>query len=221
MSTKTLETTKELLEINKNILNNLDEKSLNTIQHFAEKTLKLDIENKALSEGDKAPNFKLRNATGLNIELREVLNTKPVVLTFYRGIWCPYCNAELRGIQRELPEIKALGAEVIAISPQLPEQSLGVKERNSIDFEVLSDIGNKIAKNFGLVFELENEILALYKEKFDLNLELFNGTEGKSQLPVPATYVISQDSTIQKAYINSDYTKRLDPQDIVEYLETL
>ena len=144
-----------------------------------------------------------------------------MILTFYRGNWCPYCNAELRGFQRELPEMKALGAEVLAISPQKPSFSEDMQEQHQLEFEVLSDIGNKIAKDFGLVFQVSDEILNLYNDKFSLDLKKYNGEEGSRELPIPATYIISPEAKILNSYINPDYSKRFDPEAIVEFLETL
>jgi peroxiredoxin len=149
-----------------------------------------------------------------------LLETGPVVVTFYRGGWCPYCNIELRGLQRALPEIKQLGASLIAISPQLPDNSLSTEEKNSLTFPVLSDIGNVIARRFGIAFRLPDELLKTY-EDFNHGLEKKNGKEGALELPMPATFLLGKDGTALLAFVDEDYTKRLDPEVILATLREL
>jgi peroxiredoxin len=114
----------------------------------------------ALAVGDIAPSFTLQNANRREVSLSEVLRKGPAVITFYRGGWCPYCNIQLRAYQQALPEIAALGGQIIAISPQLPDGSLSVAEKNELEFEVLSDVGNRAARSFGLVYSLPEELRA-------------------------------------------------------------
>jgi peroxiredoxin len=142
-----------------------------------------------------------------------------VVVVFYRGGWCPYCNLHLRGFQRRLQEFRELGAKIVAISPQLPDNSLSTKEKDELEFPVLSDVGNKVARQFGIVFELSDELVALYRQ-LGHALEDFNGTAGKSELPVPATFLVDQSGMIRLAHVDVDYTRRLDPDDIIEVLKT-
>jgi peroxiredoxin len=122
-------------------------------------------------------------------------------------------------LQRSLPEIKSLGAELVTISPQLPDNSLSTAEKLALDFEVLSDVGNKVARDFGLVFKLTEKMQEIYKN-FGIDLVLANGDQSY-ELPVPATYVIAQDSIIQLASADPDYTNRLDPQIIIAELHKL
>ena len=171
MPTQALLTTSELNEINHKVISSLDELTLKTLQKNTEELIKSKIAEQALKEGDKVKNFALTNSKNEEIKFTDLLSkNKPIVMTFYRGNWCPYCNAELRGFQRELPEMKALGAEVIAISPQKPVMSLEMQEQHQLDFDVLSDVGNLVAKDFGLVFKLDAELLDLYINKFHLQL---------------------------------------------------
>jgi peroxiredoxin len=142
-----------------------------------------------------------------------------VVLVFYRGGWCPYCNLHLRGFQRRLEAFRELGATIVAISPQLPDNSLSTKEKNELAFPVLSDVGNKVARKFGIVFELSDELVELYR-KFGHALEDFNGADGSRELPVPATFLLDGESTIRLAHVDVDYTRRIDPDDVIEMLKT-
>ncbi|MDH3391733.1 MAG: redoxin domain-containing protein [Desulfobulbaceae bacterium] len=125
----------------------------------------------------------------------------------------------MRSLQRSLPEIKSLGAELVTISPQLPDNSLSTAEKLALDFEVLSDVGNKVARNFGLVFKLTEKMQEIYKN-FGIDLVLANGDQSY-ELPIPATYVIAQDSIIQLASADADYTNRLDPEIIIAELYKL
>ncbi|NET68211.1 MAG: AhpC/TSA family protein [Moorea sp. SIO1G6] len=177
------------------------------------------IVDNSLNVGDKAPNFTLPNAVGKLVELQDLLATGAVVISFYRGQWCPYCNLELRALQQILPQIQKLGATLVAISPQTPDNSLSTTEKNHLTFEVLSDVGNKIAKEFGLVFTVPEELRPVY-QNFGIDLPAHNGDE-TFELPIAATYVINPDGTITHALVDLDYTKRLDPEEIVSALQTL
>jgi peroxiredoxin len=128
------------------------------------------LRSTAVKEGDCVDDFILMDAHGRPVQLKQLLETGPVVVTFSRGGWCPYCNIELRGLQRALPQIKELGASLIAISPQLPDNSLSTEEKNSLTFPVLSDVGNVIAQRFGIAFRLPDELLKSY-EDFNHGLE--------------------------------------------------
>ncbi|NET07115.1 MAG: AhpC/TSA family protein [Symploca sp. SIO2B6] len=177
------------------------------------------IVNKSLKVGDVAPNFVLSNAVGYPVELQSLLKAGPVVISFYRGQWCPYCNLELRALQQSLPEIKALGATLVTISPQTPDNSLSTVEKNELTFEVLSDMGNRVAREFGLVFTIPEELRSIY-EGFGIDLPANNGDES-FELPIPATYVIASDQKIAHAFVDADYTKRLDPAEILAALKQL
>ena len=122
-------------------------------------------------------------------------------------------------MQRSLPEIKSFGAELVAISPQLPDNSLSTAEKLALEFEVLSDVGNKVAKKFGIVFKLTEKIQEIYKN-FGIDLPAANGDQS-FELPIPATYVVAQNSIVSFAYIDADYTNRLDPETIIIELQKL
>lgn len=176
------------------------------------------VEN-SLKVGEKIPNIQLPNAVDKVVELQTLLKSGPVVITFYRGQWCPYCNLELRTLQKYLPKIQELGAQLVAISPQTPDNSLSTTDQNELSFEVLSDEGNQVAKKLGLVFTIPEELRPIYQE-FGIDLPAHNGDE-TFELPIPATYIVDSNGTIVKAFVEADYTKRLDPEEIIETLQNL
>ena len=173
----------------------------------------------AINVGDTAPDFAIPNAAGKSIVLTDLLKSGPVVLTFYRGGWCPYCNIQLRAYQSVLPQISALGARLVAISPQLPDTSLDTVNKNTLTFDVLSDVGNEVARSYGLVYSLPDEIRAALRSN-NKALPSINGDESW-ELPVPATYVIARDRLVALAYIEVDYRKRLEPEALIRCLKSL
>ena len=175
------------------------------------------ISDRALQAGDTIPNFVLPNATGKSVDIQDILSSGLVIISFYRGGWCPYCNLELRALQQWLPEIKAYGGTLVAISPQTPDNSLSTIEKNELTFEVLSDVGNLIAHKFGLVFIVPEALRPIYQE-FGIDLPKTNGDE-TFELPIPATYVVNSDGVIIDAFVNADYTERQDPEEIINILK--
>lgn len=174
----------------------------------------------ALKAGGTAPDFILPDAHGEPVRLHSLLKDGPVVVVFYRGGWCPYCNLHLRGFQRRLQEFQALGARIVAISPQLPDNSLSTQEKNELAFHVLSDVGNKVARQFGIVLELSGELLKLYR-LFGHALEDFNGETGRKELPVPGTFLLDLKGVVRLAHVDVDYTRRLDPDNVIDFLKAL
>lgn len=174
----------------------------------------------AAKTGDTAPDFTLQNSRGQAVTLSEELKKGPVVLTWYRGGWCPYCNVQLAAYQQFLPQIEELGAQLIAVSPELPDKSLTTVEKNGLRFTVLSDSGLKIARKYGLVFELTPEVEKLYAGFF--SMQEYNGPDAaKNELPLAATYVIAPDGKITWSFLEADYTKRAEPRDIVIALDAI
>jgi len=174
---------------------------------------------KALKTGNHAPDFSLPNPAGRPVSLAGLLRGGPAVVTFYRGGWCPYCNLQLRAYQQVLGEITALRAKLVAISPQLPDGSLSTAEVNQLSFDVLSDVGNHVARSFGLVYSLPDELRAALTS----NNKALPGINGDDswELPLPATYVVAPDHKIALAEIELDYRERLEPVAIVAALRTL
>jgi peroxiredoxin len=171
----------------------------------------------ALKTGDRAPPFVLTNAKGTVVDIKSLLARGPVIVTFYRGGWCPYCNLELRAFQEILPEIKAIGASLVAISPEKPDDTLSTAEKNALDFEVLSEVGQKVGGAFGLVYTFSDDLKWAYRE-FGLDIPSKNGTD-EWALPISATYVIGQDGQIVYAYTDADYRDRAEPAEVLRLLK--
>lgn len=176
------------------------------------------IAENSLKQGGRFPSFALPNAVGEEVTLESLLTKGAVVISFYRGGWCPYCNMELRALQQALPEIEAKGATLVAISPETPDSSLSTKEKNELSFEVLSDRNNTFAKQLGLVFTLPEELRPIYNG-FGINIPAYNG-DSTFELPLPATYVLAADGSVIYSFASADYTERLDPTEIIKALDS-
>ena len=177
------------------------------------------IAQRALKAGDRAPDFRLPDARGGYERLKDLLSAGPVVVSFYRGGWCPYCNLELRALQKVLPEITGLGATLVVISPETPDESLSTAEKNALAFPVLSDADSATAKSFGITYDLAKELRPIYTRSGHA-LPDKNGDESWV-LPIPATYVIDRDGTITLAFVDVDYRNRLEPAEILGALQSL
>jgi peroxiredoxin len=165
----------------------------------------------AAKAGDAFPaSSNLRDVHDRPFDLQALIAAKPVILTFYRGGWCPYCNLELRAYQALLAAIHAEGAELVAVSPELPDHSLTTAEKNDISFTVLSDVGGELASSLGIRFTLSDAVRPFY-EKAGHALPERNGDRAWA-LPMPATFVIQRGGRIAEAFIEPDYRKRLDPK---------
>lgn len=173
---------------------------------------------KAVMGGDKAPDFTLPNQEGKKVHLYELLKKGPVVLQWYRGGWCPYCNIQLRALNEALDEIKSAGGTLVAISPQLPDQSVLVATKNTLRFDVLSDVQNKVAKKYNLVVPMKEKVGDILKQHIDF--KKYHGDDSM-ELPFPASYVIDQEGNIQFAFIDPDYKLRAEPQDIIDALKAI
>ena len=181
-------------------------------------TLYAQDASKALKVGDKAKDFTLKNAQGKPVRLYSLLEKSNVVLTWYRGGWCPYCNLALKQLQDALPEIKAQGALLVALTPELPDSSLSTKEKHQLQFEVLSDLNNEVARTYGLVFKLDETTATRYEQGFQLSA--YNGNHS-AELPMPATYIIDQKGIIRYAFVEADYKQRANPKVIVGELKKI
>jgi peroxiredoxin len=173
----------------------------------------------SLAVGATAPDFSLPDAVGNKVTLSALLTEGPVVLSFYRGGWCPYCSIELRTLQARLPEITEAGGTLVAISPQTPDNSLSTAEKLELAFPVLSDAANTVARSYGLVFSLPKDLQELYYG-WGLDLTSANG-DATFELPLPATFVIGADGTVSWRFADANYTKRAEPDDIIAALRAL
>lgn len=171
---------------------------------------------RALKAGDKIPSFVLKDANGKTVSSSELLSQGLLVISFYRGVWCPYCNMELQALQEALPAFRDLGAQLVAISPQNAVNSRKSLRDNRLDFPILSDPGNETAAAFGLRFALPDYLIALYKSRKN-DLPVFNGDLSWT-LPMPGRFVIGQDGIIRYAEVNPDYTRRPEPSDMLPAL---
>lgn len=188
--------------------------------HRATAALKASgMAEKALTVGDKAPAFTLKDPDGKLVSSADLLAKGPLVVSFYRGIWCPYCNIELQALQEALPKIERLGAKLVAISPQTPVNSRKSARDNKLSFPILSDEKNDVAAAFNLRFALSDELVDLYK-MLKNDLPAINGDTSWT-LPMPARYVIAQDGTIAYAEVSPDYTYRPEPEDMLPVLKKL
>lgn len=221
--------TLENTEIETHLQDELNEKKANFEQKASDEKKRIyadgitsvknsGITESALNLGDKAVDFSLKNAKGEIITLYEELKKGPVVLTWYRGGWCPYCNITLHYLQEELPNFKAAGANLIALTPEKPDSSLSTIEKNELEFEVLSDLNNVVAKKYGIVFTLTPEVANAYQQSFDLHA--YNDSES-NELPMAATYVIDQNGIIRYAFLHEDYRNRAEPSDILKAIRSL
>ena len=173
----------------------------------------------ALEAGDTAPEFTLEDADGASVSSRELLARGPLVATFYRGVWCPYCNYDLQALEEVRSEIEARGASLVAISPQTPANSRKSRRDNKLDFPILSDPGAAVADEFGLRFSLPDDLIEVYRQ-FGADLAEVNG-DPSGVLPMPARYVIGMDGVIAYAEVNPDYTRRPDPSELLPVLDRL
>ena len=173
-----------------------------------------------LQEGEKAPDFSLTNAKDKTVRLSELLKQEKVVLTFYRGSWCPYCNLQLSHYQKSLDEIHDLGAELVAISSQTPDESLNVKEKNELNFEVLSDNGNMVARQYTTVFKnADAPVNTMTELGFDFDAHY---SDDSRELPIPAVFVIEKDSTVSFAKsLGGDYRNRVEASEIINHLKNV
>lgn len=193
--------------------------SKRTMDAATEKLRQSKITETAAKEGSFVPDFTLPNAFGSSFRLTDALEKGPVVLVFYRGGWCPYCNLQLHEYQKSLSRIRDLGAMLVAISPEAPENAEQTIKKGELAFEVLSDTNNRVGRSLGLVFGLPEDLKKLYKS-FGIDLEA-SQKNPDWELPVPATYVVGQDRKITWAFVDVDYKKRADTEDILSALRKL
>jgi len=172
--------------------------------------------DRALKVGDRAPVFALPDPDGVEVSSERLLQKGPLVVTFYRGVWCPFCNMELQALEAVAAEIGARGASLVAISPQTPANSRKAQRTHGLTFPILSDHGGAVANAFGLRFRLPDDLIAIYKAS-GADLARVNG-EPSWTLPMPARYIINPDGLIIYAEVNPDYTRRPEPADLLSIL---
>ncbi|ALV04519.1 peroxiredoxin-like family protein [Roseateles depolymerans] len=172
------------------------------------------IEARAMQVGARAPDVTLPDAMNRPVRLSDLWRRGSLVLIFYRGGWCPYCNLELRAWNEHLPSLKQMGGQLVAVSPQTPDHSLSTAQKNDLAYPVLSDSALQASEGFGLTFELPPQLIDLYS-RVGNDLPVLNGN-GRWELPVPATYVIDRDGRVVFAHIEADYRERAEPKMVLE-----
>ncbi|MGP4019737.1 peroxiredoxin-like family protein [Saccharopolyspora sp. 5N708] len=209
----------ELRALHENAPLVLPAEALETMRKGARELAESGLADRAVNVGERAPDFTLPATAGQEIALEELLANGPVVLAFYRGAWCPFCNLALRALQEHHESIAARGARLVAISPQVPDESLSLAEKQQLAFDVLSDIGSDVAKQYGIAFDLSDELGALY-DRLGFDLQRVNSGHART-LPLPATYVIDRTGIIRWAFVDTDYTVRAEPAEILAALDAL
>ena len=178
-----------------------------------------EMPDPGIKAGEKAPDFTLANAFGKTITLNDELKKGPVVLVFYRGAWCPFCNMHLHVLLKSLPEFKKYSAQLIIVTPQTPDKSAGQIKKDGYPFEVLSDLDSNVMKDYKLYFELSDDLVDVYK-KHKLDIEAFNG-KGRNVLPIPGSFVIDKSGIVRAMHAEADYKKRMEPADIINALKKM
>lgn len=174
----------------------------------------------ALKVGQQAPSFQLPNPKGQFVSFDDLIEKGPVIITFYRGDWCPYCNLQLNALRKRMAEIHSLGAQLIAISPQLPDGSMMKNDVDALDFIVLSDQDAGVASRYGVAWEVPDFLVEHMKVDRHLDLEKINNGNG-NVLPIPATFIVGIDKKISWRYVDVDYRTRSEPDDIINELKKI
>ncbi|WP_220497665.1 MULTISPECIES: peroxiredoxin-like family protein [unclassified Myroides] len=198
--------TQQIAELNENLAQQVPTEVLTRFGQSIEDLKKLQLEQRAIALGDPFPNFKLLNTENQIVELSELVRKGPVIISFFRGSWCPYCNLELRSFQNKQSSLAQQKTTVVAISPQLPAYNLELKQTHQLDFELLTDRDNLLAKQIGIAFQLQDYIIPIY-ETLGIDLPTFNGT-AQHELPIPAVFLLNQEGIVTYKFVDSNYMKR-------------
>ena len=192
---------------------------LATMAQATEDLIGSGIENRALKSGDIIADFELPDQHGRLRRLYDYLAESRVVLNIYRGGWCPYCNMEMKALHDVLPKIEASGARLIGMAPETPDRALTTAENHQMPIDILSDQGNQVSEQLGLVFTLPEALRESY-QKIGIDLPAYNGDDS-FRLPLPATYILDRGGKVLFDFVNADYTKRIEPDEILARLAAL
>ncbi len=206
----------QLDELTRKLRSLVPAERLATVERAAEELKTSGLAGRALKEGGQAPSFALPDGDGMMWRSEDLLRRGPLVLVFFRGRWCAYCNAQLAALQEVHKQIAAAGASLLAISPQTQKHSYMTRDMHHLRFPVLSDASNQVARNFGLVYRLPPELQALY-ESIYTKLPGYNG-DSSWELPLAATYVVRPDGIISSVRIDADWRQRPEPEEILQTL---
>jgi peroxiredoxin len=202
-----------LAEIRQNTRALLSPEHLAPVDRAVAELRRSGIADRILPVGAAAPTFELPDQNGKIVRLAELLQSCPLIVIFYRGRWCPYCVATLEMWQQYLPRVEAAGARLVAISPQKPQHTFFTADQHHLRFPVLSDAGNQVARQFGLVYRLPDYLEEHYRRVF-INLQNSNG-DSNWELPIPATYVVGSNGVIKYAFADADFTDRAEPEEVL------
>lgn len=206
----------QIEQLNQSLSSQLPQEILEAFGKSIEDLKTKNIEENSIQIGEEMPEFSLLNASGDLINSNEILKNGKMILAFYRGSWCPYCNLELKYLQGNLSRIKDKNTVLIAISPQSPDHSQTMIEKNELEFEVLTDTDNNFAKKLGITFQLQDFVLPYY-QNLEITLSDFNKNEDNI-LPVPAVFVINETGTIIYKFLDVNYMNRVDVEDLIQLL---
>jgi peroxiredoxin len=200
-------------------ISSLAEDQRNTVMAAGQRLAESDVAEHAIDADDTAPEFTLTDTAGRQFLLSDTLLHGPIVLSFYRGDWCPFCDLELKALAEREPEIRNLGARLVAVSPELHAQNQAISGDLNLPFSLLFDEGNRVAREYGLVMQVDEAMRPLYLQ-WGFDLPTFNG-DASWELPLPGTFIIDTNGTVRAAYVNKDYTQRMEPNDIIAALEAI
>ncbi|BAP33300.1 alkyl hydroperoxide reductase [Chryseobacterium sp. StRB126] len=207
---------KQIEHLNQELSSQLPQEILNAFGKSIEDLKTKRIEENSIQIGDQMPEFSLPNALGKIINSEDILKNGKMILAFYRGSWCPYCNLELKFLQDNLSRIKDKGATLMAVSPQRPDYSLSMTEKNNLEFEVLTDVDNNFAEKLGIAFQLQDFVLSYYKN-LGIHLSDFNKNNDNT-LPVPVVFVVDKNNVITYKFLDVNYMNRVDVEELIQAL---
>ncbi|WP_347216418.1 peroxiredoxin-like family protein [Chryseobacterium sp.] len=207
---------KQMEYLNQELSSQLPQEILEAFGKSIEDLKSKKIEENSIQVGDQMPEFLLPNTLGKMISSEEVLKNGKMILAFYRGSWCPYCNLELKFLQDHLSIIKDKRAVLIAISPQSQDHALSMVEKNNLEFEVLTDIDNNFAKKLGIAIQLQDFVLPYYK---GLGIDLLDFNKSNENfLPVPAVFVVDENRVVTYKFLDVNYMNRVDVEELINSL---
>lgn len=206
----------QINELNENLAKQLPTEVLEVFGKSIQDLKAKNMEDSSISVGDKFPDFSLQNTSDKTVALKELLQNGKVIIAFFRGSWCPYCNLELKALQDNLKQITGKNVTLIAVSPQTSDYSEELKINHHLEFELLTDKNNALAKQLGITFELQNYVIPTYSS---LGIELSEYNENNNnELPVPAVFVIDTNSSIVYKFVDTNYMNRINIQELIEQL---
>lgn len=206
----------QIEKLNNDLSSKLPQETLKAFEQSIKDLKTKSTELKSIQIGEEIPEFSLPNAYGKMVDSSEILKKHKMILAFYRGSWCPYCNLELNFLQKNLSGIKNKNTVLVAISPQSPDHSLPMAERNKLEFEILTDFNNAFAEKLGIVFQLQDFVIPYYQD-LGINLSDYNKNENNT-LPVPAIFVVDKDRVVTYKFLDVNYMNRVDVEELLQAL---